>query len=135
MFTDNIIYILQLKDECRVAEMGAPDNLYWSYVEGDPSLRMIPIRLVSVFLGKNSFSDYDTAMRYAKEIYDEIEYVEYGIATIDMRGYSWNDLLNMAYPIAVKEMDYIMNADWKGKEDWYLDAMNDLESIVDALIQ
>lgn len=55
MSADNGIYILKLKDQCRVAHLQAIDNIYWSEFESDITTakryhrEIVPTRVVEMW--------------------------------------------------------------------------------------
>ena len=133
MSADNGIYILCLKNECRVIEAQAIDNLYWNEKLHCECDSMQPEQVVNYYKNARSFPNLKQAMIYANELYDECYIVEYGICTIaDFRNYTWKQVYNMSEDFAMaqilrdQEFDYDKNAEKfvNDCEQYYLDREN-----------
>lgn len=82
MSADNTIVILELNDQCRVVEMGNAEDIYWSEETKGYKDQPISTRLFEKFNNAKILKDKKDAFDYADKLYNESEYVEYGIQKI-----------------------------------------------------
>lgn len=97
MSADNGIYILKLKDQCRVIMASAIDNLY-NYNDNQPlSERLIRSQVVEYFKSSSALTlneAIDLAFSMEKEMIDNNYQLEYGIRSIYCTDYSWEQLIS-----------------------------------------
>lgn len=107
MSADNVIYVLELKDQCRVEYMGAPDNIVWSHIDGQTSFP-VSSRVVEYFSKSPSFKEKEKAYNYAFKVYAKEEYVEYGVSPLYINK-TWIQILKEARDYISKEKLHIMS--------------------------
>lgn len=107
MSADNIIYVLELKDQYRVEYMGAPDNIVWSHIDGQVSFP-VPSRIVEYFSKSPSFKDKEKAYAYAFKLYAKEGYVEYGVSPLYINR-TWLQILKEAREEIRKEKLYVLS--------------------------
>ena len=133
MSADNIVWILKLRDEYRVKYMGAPDNIYFSFITFSTESTPIFTRIIEYFEDAESFNNLDDASRAAWKIFDDYRFVEYGVTPIDLQNYSWQDIQKLAVPLAVAEILSISDKGyWGKKEDWYSEEIAKLEKFLNV---
>ncbi len=96
MSADNGIYILDLKDQSRVAYAACIENLWWS--EDGEQEEIVPERVVEYF-GNSAPMTSGQAIIHAHEMYekfmeeDDFGILEYGISHIRIDK-TWNEVSN-----------------------------------------
>lgn len=114
MSADNAILILCLKDQCRVVESHAIDNLYWSWTGENHSEELVSSRVFEYFNKAKSFFNKVDAMGYAEKLYRKASFVEYGIVFLEVKQ-TWSQLLKSAREHLQKEKFFILNNPMKGR--------------------
>lgn len=113
MSADNGIYILVLKDQCRVIHAQAIDNLYWWHCDEDRN-EINPLRVVEYYKDVNSHLR-DEARKVAINLLEEIGYTEYGVSEInDLKDKTWDEVIAKAKIIAREELAFLSS---KGNND------------------
>jgi hypothetical protein len=96
MSSDNGIYILNLKDQFRVIETNAIENIHWDDKLGKASPTPVPKRVVEYFQNAKPFKSKSLALDFACEIEDDIDILEYGICNIKMKDHTWDEVVALA---------------------------------------
>jgi hypothetical protein len=96
MSSDNGIYVLNLKDQYRVIETNAIENIYWNdnlkRYQSEPNSKNV----VKYFQNAKSFTSKSLAMDFACEIEDNTDILEYGINNIRMTNMTWDEVVQDA---------------------------------------
>jgi hypothetical protein len=110
MSADNGVYILVLRDQIRVTEAQAIDNIYWWFNReyelelGEGTIN--PLGIIRYFQKARIFKSDEDAMRHAFNIARDISYLEYGISEIThLSSYTWQDVLCLAKYAADRELE------------------------------
>jgi hypothetical protein len=123
MSADNAILLLELKDQWRVIEAFAIDNLYWSYSETSHSGELSPARVFEYFKKAKKFENKLDALEFATKLFDKAGYVEYGIVPLEIKK-TWGQILKNARDELNSEKMFVLNnADLKNRVD-ILDEIN-----------
>jgi hypothetical protein len=129
MSADNGIYILVLKDQCRVTEAGAIDNLYWWH-NGNDRHDINACRVVEYFSKAKVLPDLQTADAVAVGIEDGMVAedgfaTEYGICQItDLCDKTWEEVVREARSITHEEIAYLRSKNYHGRYDYSLEQLN-----------
>jgi hypothetical protein len=115
MSSDNGIYILLLKDECRVIYAQAIENLYWDFETKKIGDKYISTRLVEYFQNAKSFKNVDDAHDYAFKQAEEVGSLENGICSIPLQNKTWKSIIKEAKTKAEKEIKAIKKTKCKTK--------------------
>lgn len=91
MSADNGVYILKLKDQCRIRETKGIDRLFNSFD------KPIPSRLYREFRDAEQTKDMNEAVTVAERIYKLLPYCEKGIVVIILDR-TWNYYKKKAFP-------------------------------------
>ncbi len=107
MSADNGIYILVLKDQCKVIHTQAIENLYWSHLTKSSNSEPNSARVVEYFYEQPALT-LEEARNIAFEIEKEImesdhPVLEYGISSIKIDK-TWKELVTEAKEIAKLEL-------------------------------
>jgi hypothetical protein len=138
MSADNGVYILKLKDQCRVIYTQCIDNLWWSFVEMESVGYFVPTRIVEYYQHANPMT-LDEAREEAKKIADGIlsddfcSVLEYGISTFEINK-TWEEIADEAKDIALQEIHAMLNtsdSDWDKNFMWYQEEIKKLEQILE----
>lgn len=108
MSADNAILILELKDQFRVTEAFAIDNLYWSYSRVPHSGEMSLARVFEYFRGAKKFENKSEALEFAAKCFDKSIYVEYGIIPLEVKK-TWRQVLKNARDELNSEKMFVLN--------------------------
>lgn len=133
MSADNGIYILKLKDQCRVAHLQAIDNIYWSEFESDITTakrynrEIIPTRVVEMWGDCKFTRSYEKALEIANNWCNHMWICEYGVNTITYDK-TWKQVLQEAMKFAKKEIELIKS---KNADRFY--AMDKLQKMADGV--
>lgn len=119
MSADNGIYILKTKDQYRVTDAHAIENLYWSFIDFDMKDEYVPTRLVEYFGHTRYTRDFEKAMKVANAIARSLPILEYGIRILPINK-TWKQIVKEAKELAVRELEILKNKDdkngnWKYK--------------------
>ena len=99
MSADNGIYILKLKDQYRIIEAQAIDNLYWNPDSNTEQPDINLKQVVSYYGHAPSFDTRNAALEKAGQMLDDVYVCEYGINFInDLEKYTWDEIVKMANP-------------------------------------
>jgi hypothetical protein len=107
MSADNGIYILRMKDQCRVGHFQNIENLCWSNLDLMEVSNFVPTRILEYYIGLSPMT-LDAAQKMAFQLEEEIPICEYGIVTIRVDK-TWNEILDDAKELIVKEIDFLEN--------------------------
>jgi hypothetical protein len=119
MSSDNGIYILVLKDEYRVIHTQGIENLWWSFLTMKIEDKMSPTMVFEYFDGEESFKDKESANKRAFDLYDQYDFVEYGIRNLyELKNKTWEDIKKDAKKLAVKEIEVIENMEFEDRKKW-----------------
>lgn len=116
MSADNAILVLCLKDQYRVTEAFAIDNLYWSWSSKGHSGDFVLSRIFEYFNNSKKFQNKEDAFIFANKIYSKCEFVEYGVIPIEVDK-TWLQVLNLARNLLSEEKMFVINSDISGKAD------------------
>jgi hypothetical protein len=117
MSADNAILILELKDQFRVTEAFAIDNLFWSYLDTNHSGEMVSARVFEYFNKSKKFESKLDALDFATKLFDKAGYVEYGIVPLEVKK-TWEQVLKKARDeLSSEKMFVLNNADLKNRVD------------------
>lgn len=124
MSADNGVYILECKDQFRVAHLQAIDNIRWSFIEKQSQQLPVPTRVVEMF-GKVKYTrSRDTALRVASAILGSLPVCEYGINYININK-RWNTVVREAKDLAIKELESIEGVrEWDYEKEQILELLN-----------
>ncbi len=123
MSADNAILILELKDQFRVTEAFAIDNLYWSYSKVPHSGEVSLARVFEYFKGAKKFENKSEALEFAVKCFDKSSYVEYGIIPLEVKK-TWRQVLkNARDELNLEKMFVLNNPELKNRID-ILDEIN-----------
>ena len=82
MSSDNTILILASKNEYRLVHVQAADDLYFTWT-GDPNTsEPVCARVFEFFSSCNPLKEKDKVLLEAQRLYEELDYVEYGIQSV-----------------------------------------------------
>lgn len=128
MSADNGIYILQTKDQYRVAHLQAIDNITWSAIDGNLQNnegargRYVPTRVVEMW-GKSKYTkDRTLAFKIAYKWAGSLPICEYGVNVI-IYNKMWKHIVRDAEKYAKKEMEYIKK---NRKNSWNMEILQSL---------
>jgi len=128
MSADNGIYILKLKDQCRVGHFQAIENLNWSFVEMKTLWDKIsPVRIIEHYGSLKPLS-YTEAEKEAFKLSKGISILEYGIQTIKINK-KWDEILSEAkslIKIEIASLKSMQSSKW----DYELDNLIKLEKLL-----
>ena len=110
MSADNVIYVLELKDQYRIKYMSAPDNIWWSHIDGQ-SPSPVASRIVGYFGKSPFFKKKDDAYKHAFKLYEKEEYVEYGVSSLCINK-TWLQILKEAREYISKEKLHIISLEY-----------------------
>ena len=110
MSADNVIYVLELKDQYRIKYMSAPDNIWWSYIDGQLS-SPVASRIVEYFSKSPCFKKKEDAYKHAFKLYEKEEYVEYGVSPLCINK-TWLQILKEAREYISKEKLHILSLEY-----------------------
>lgn len=123
MSADNAILVLELKDQFRVTEAGAIDNLYWKWSNENHSGELVSARLFEYFNKSKKFNDKTEAFSFASKLFSKAEIVEYGIIPLVIKK-TWGQLLETAREeLNAEKMFVLNNPELKNRGD-ILDEIN-----------
>lgn len=125
MSADNGIYILQMKDQYRVAHLQAIENIYYSAINGmqnDP----VSTRIVERWGNCKFTRDESKALSIALKWASKLPICEYGVNIISYNK-TWKKLLEDAMKDATDEIVYIKKFHQENLYD-----MNTLQNIADG---
>lgn len=123
MSADNAILFLELKDQFRVVEGFALDNLYWSYLNTCHSGELVSARVFEYFNNSKKFTSKEEALLFASKLYNKQEFVEYGIVPLQLNK-TWGQLLKTAREELNDEKMFVLNnPELKNRSD-ILDEIN-----------
>lgn len=111
MSADNGVYILKTRDQYRVIETQAIENVYFSFLHPEVlSDKLVPTRILE-YWGNNKYTfDKATAMRVAERILNKV-LSDYGICEYGIRIYehdqTWKSIVHDAKDLAQKELHKI----------------------------
>jgi hypothetical protein len=106
MSADNGIYILKTKDQYRVIEAQAIENLWWSFIKWDFDKGMVPTRIVEYYGGTRYTRNQETAYRVADAMANKCYILEYGIRTFSINK-TWKQIIAEAKKLAPLEIEAI----------------------------
>lgn len=125
MSADNGVYILETKDQYRVAHLKGIENVYWSAVDGCHD-ECVSTRVVEMW-GKCKFTrDKKKALNIAYDIVSQLYICEYGVGIITCNK-TWAQILKDAQAYAKKEIKTI-----KSRNEELLWDMKMLQDIADG---
>lgn len=105
---DNGIYILQTKDQYRIAHLMAIDNVFWSYNDGCLSLgsSLVPARVVEMWGSCRYTRSRKKAFKIAYRWAESLPVCEYGVKIITYNK-KWKHILRDAEVYGRKEPEVI----------------------------
>ena len=128
MSADNGIYILKLKDQCRVGEFQAIENLNWSFVEMKILWNEIsPVRIIEHYGSLKPLS-YAEAKKEAFKLAKDNLILEYGIQTIKVNK-KWEEILSEAKSLIKVEIASLKTTQ-SSKWDYELNNLIKLEKLL-----
>lgn len=122
MSSDNAILVLCLKDQYRVTEAFAIDNLYWSWINNNHSGEFVLSRIFEYFNNSKKFQNKEEAFSFANKLYSKCGLVEYGVIPIEVNK-TWLQVLNVARKLLAEEKMFVINSNMGGKAD-IIDGIN-----------
>lgn len=125
MSADNGIYILKLKDQCRVIETQAIDNLGWSFITFSSIRELVPTRVVEYYGESKYTHNFDMAMRVAVQMLKHTPICEYGIQIIQCNK-TWKQVVKEAKELAPKEIEAINGDSRDNRWEYDLKKLNDI---------
>jgi hypothetical protein len=131
MSADNGIYILKMKNQSRIIETSAIENLWWSFLINGESKELVPTRVFSYYYNSIPMT-FNKAQARAFELEREILYsdfpvLEYGINTIQINK-TWKEIINEAKELLPKEIESIKTMG--EKYQWELKELLELEKLL-----
>jgi len=120
MSADNGIYVLKLKDQYRVIEAQAIDNIGWSFLTFTEGREIVPTRLVEYYGTSKYTRNFDMAMRIATLMLKHSPVCEYGIQIIKCDK-TWDQVVREAKELAPMEIKSIEEASCDGRGVWDYD--------------
>lgn len=127
MSADNGVYILKTKDQYRVTDAHAIENLYWSFIDFDMKDEYVPTRLVEYFGHTRYTRDFEKAMKVANAIARSLPILEYGIQILPVNK-TWKQIVKEAKELAVQELEVLKNENAESNK-WSYD-IRQLEKII-----
>ena len=103
---DNGVYILECKDQFRVAHLQAIDNIRWSFIKMDNQCEPVSTRVVQMFGKQKHTRNRNVALKVASAILRSLPVCEYGISFICINK-RWNQVIKDAMELAVEELKII----------------------------
>ena len=123
MSADNGIYILECKDQYRVIEAQAIENLFYDLFSNGSTNRLIPTRVVEYF-GRSKYTrNKDLALRIAQSM-EKRNYTEYGVKTFTY-GKTWKHILEDAKKLAPLEIEVLKKRDNRNW-DWEIKRLEEI---------
>lgn len=129
MFTlsaDNGIYILQTKDQYRVIETIAVENLWWDYEGLRTREDVVPTRLIEYYGDCKYTRDETTALKIAASMFRRTPMCEYGIKFIRCNKF-WRNIVKEGKEHAAKELAYLQE---HKRDDRWVYAISTLQNIL-----
>lgn len=123
MSADNGIYILKTKDQYRVTEIMAIDNIYWSHTDGNHYPKLVPTRVVEYWGNKRYTRSYETAMRVASAMLENTYICEYGINIITFNK-TWKYIVEDAKKYALDELKLLKEHEENNK--WEIERLQQI---------
>lgn len=123
MSADNAILVLSLKDQYRVTEAGAIDNLYWDYGANESKSEYVISRIFEYFSKAEKFQDENQAFLHASKLYKKSYIVEYGIIPIKINK-TWLQVLKEARDYLNSEKMEVIKNDYIKNKSHYIDEIN-----------
>jgi hypothetical protein len=106
MSADNGIYILQTRDQYRVTEASAIDNLHWDNKTMSWSKEIVPTRVLEYFGNCKYTRDEATALKIAASMLRRTPICEYGINFIKVNKF-WRQIVREGKEHAAKELAFL----------------------------
>lgn len=129
MSADNGVYILQCRDQFRVALIYGSDTLRWDHIKrefGD----LKSVRLYEAFHESKEWRVEQEALWDARRILKKYEYCEYGIQYVQV-GKSWDEIESETLQEAWEELEYLSTPEHNdGRWD---DAIESLNKVIEEL--
>lgn len=110
MSADNAILILSLRDQFRVTEAAAIENLHWSW-ENQKTIGsgdFVSARVFEYFNKAKKFIEKSEAYEYASRLYSKLNICEYGIIPIKVEK-SWLQILKESRDQLNSEKMFVLN--------------------------
>lgn len=108
MSSNNAVLVLCLKDQYRVIEAFAIDNLYWSWNKVDVGSTLVMSRVFDYFKGAKKFPNREEAFSFASALSNKIYLLEYGIIPVEIN-LTWRQVLEEARKDLVEEKLFVLN--------------------------
>ena len=106
MSGDNAILILKTNNEYRVGHFSAIDNLYW--FSGKDSENLVSLKIFEYFHDCHIIIGWNNAINLASVLYEDMEYVEYGIQIINSNK-TWKQIVEEARQEVEDEISFTYN--------------------------
>ena len=134
MSADNGIYVLKTKDQYRVANLCAIDNVTWSVIDGDwysneeTRGKLVPTRVVEMWGNCKFTRDESKALSMAHKWASSLPICEYGVNVITYNK-TWKQILKDAQEYATKEIEFIKKS---GQEGMWKCRLQQLQKMADG---
>lgn len=136
MSADNTIVIMNFDNEqWRVEHIQAFDNIYWQWNAEDNTVHpnFSSPRVFEMFKDAVVFDNEPEAYKFANQLLDDYEYVEYGIQYINMI-LTWDEIVNKARRIIDFEIFYVKDYYEGGHRDMFLEELLETKKLLEEEI-